>query len=108
MKNKIGILGAYAMMAAIDSTTRKNDNPVVVVDDDADKLSSTLPAEKLKGDKVIPPVKKVCPAGAKQYFFNAVGEFSTVKMKREECVFTCFAINDNNAIKKFKKHIQSK
>lgn len=46
----------------------------------------------------------VCPKGCKQYFFNINGEFSTEKMLRSECVFTCFAINDKSAIRKFKQH----
>jgi hypothetical protein len=43
------------------------------------------------------------PKGAKEYFFNSLGEFSTEKMLRSECVFKCFAINDKNAKRKFKK-----
>ena len=48
---------------------------------------------------VIPPT----PKGCKEYFFNEMGEFSDTKMRRDECVFTCIAINDKNAMKKFNK-----
>ena len=41
------------------------------------------------------------PSGSKEYFFNNDGEFSTEKMKKEECVFVCFAINDRNALRKW-------
>lgn len=43
--------------------------------------------------------------GQKEYFFNNVGEFSTTRMRKDECIFICFAINDKNAIKKFKKYV---
>lgn len=41
--------------------------------------------------------------GQKTYFFNDLGEFDNNKMRRDECVFKCFALNDKNAIKKFNK-----
>lgn len=51
---------------------------------------------------VIPPTEKP-PSGAKEYFFNQLGEFSTERMLKVECVFKCFAINDKNAKRKFGK-----
>lgn len=48
-----------------------------------------------------PPQKKP-PSGTKEYFFNGNGEFSTDHMRKIECVFKCYAINDKNAIRKFK------
>jgi len=48
-------------------------------------------------------VFRVCPKGCKEYFFNDNGEFSTDHMRRSECVFTCYAINNKSAIKKFNK-----
>lgn len=56
--------------------------------------------EKLK--LTIPPTEKP-PSGAKGYFFNQFGEFSTERMLKTECVFKCFAINDKNAKRKFDK-----
>ena len=50
-----------------------------------------------------PPKKKRPPSGSKEYFFNSEGEFSTEKMLKADCVFTCFSINDKNAVRKFKK-----
>ena len=41
------------------------------------------------------------PSGTKEYFFNNDGEFSTDHMKKEECVFICFAVNDRNALRKW-------
>lgn len=49
----------------------------------------------------LPPEPKA-PKGSKEYFFNAEGEFSTAHIPKGECVFQCFAINDKNAIRKFK------
>ena len=51
------------------------------------------------------PIKreKRPPSGCKEYFFNVNGEFSTEKMLKTECVFTCFAINDKNATRKFER-----
>lgn len=46
------------------------------------------------------------PNGTKEYFFNAQGEFSTDRMLRSEVVFSCFAINDKSAIKKFNKNFK--
>jgi hypothetical protein len=43
------------------------------------------------------------PSGTKEYFFNSIGEFSTTKMLKSECVFICYAINDKNAKRKFAK-----
>lgn len=43
------------------------------------------------------------PKGAKEYFFNERGEFSTEQMLKSETVFICYAINDKNAIRKFER-----
>ena len=48
------------------------------------------------------------PKGAKEYFFNAHGEFSTEQMLNNEIVFKCFAINDKNALRKFERGRQQK
>jgi hypothetical protein len=49
------------------------------------------------------PKEKPIPRGAKEYFFNAQGEFSTEQMLKTETVFKCVAINDKSAIKKFER-----
>lgn len=54
------------------------------------------------------PKEPMPPSGTKTYFFNEMGEFSTDRMRRDECVFKCFAINDKNAIRKFKVWKQEK
>tara|TARA_R110000868_G_scaffold141488_1_gene358057 strand:+ start:695 stop:964 length:270 start_codon:yes stop_codon:yes gene_type:complete len=41
------------------------------------------------------------PKGSKTYFFDSIGLFSTEQMRRDECVFKCFALNDKNAKRKF-------
>ena len=43
------------------------------------------------------------PKGTKEYFFNSVGEFSTEQILKTETVFKCYAINDKNALRKFKR-----
>lgn len=55
--------------------------------------------------KVWPPPKREerPPAGCKTYWFKANGEFSSERMLKSETVFECFAINDRNAIRKFKR-----
>ncbi len=55
-----------------------------------------------KPKKKLPPIVKP-PSGTKEYFFNSIGEFSTTKMLKSECVFICYAINDKNAKRKFDK-----
>jgi len=57
----------------------------------------------LEKEPVIVSTEKRPPAGTKEYFFNALGEFSTDKMLKSECVFKCVAINDKSAVKKFNK-----
>lgn len=47
--------------------------------------------------------KAIPPAGTKPYFFDADGNFSNTAMKKGECVFDCFAINESNARRKFEK-----
>lgn len=47
------------------------------------------------------------PRGTKEYFFDSEGEFSTTSMRRTECVFKCFAINDKNAKRKFKNRVRA-
>lgn len=53
--------------------------------------------------KVFLPKKPIPPARTKTYFFNEQGEFSTTQMRKDECVFKCFAINDKNAKRKFER-----
>ena len=55
--------------------------------------------------RVFIPKEPTPPSGSKEYFFNIDGEFSTEKMLRTEVVFKCYAINDKNAIRKFKNFI---
>ena len=44
------------------------------------------------------------PKGTKQYFFDINGNFSTTQMLKSELYFTCYSINNTNAIRKFKKY----
>jgi hypothetical protein len=53
--------------------------------------------------RVFLPKEPQPPKGTKEYFFNSVGDFSTEKMLKTETVFKCYAINDKNAIRKFKR-----
>lgn len=49
------------------------------------------------------PKRRIPPKGTKEYFFNIHGDFSTERMLKSECVFTCIASNDKNAKRKFQK-----
>jgi hypothetical protein len=49
------------------------------------------------------PKEKPIPKGAKEYFFNAQGEFSTERMLKTETVFKCVAISEKSATKKFER-----
>ncbi len=55
------------------------------------------------------PKEPMPQKGQFHYWFRHDGTFLNEKqserMKKEECVFVCFAINDKNAIRKFKKFI---
>lgn len=46
------------------------------------------------------PYKEPQPRGTREYFFNSSGEFAH-KMLRTETIFSCYAINDKNAKRKF-------
>lgn len=85
-KKAIGRLAAMAMMMADESV-----------------FLSAIPAEKEM--KTLPPLPIHIPTGCKEYFFNAEGEFSNSHMRKDECIFWCYAINDKNAIKKFKNSL---
>lgn len=54
-----------------------------------------------------PNKEPIVPKGHIHYWFRIDGTFLNEKqserMKKEECVFKCFALNDKNAIKKFRK-----
>ena len=55
------------------------------------------------------PKEPIIPKGHVHYWFRIDGTFLNEKqnerMLKEECVFKCFALNDKNAIKKFKKFL---
>lgn len=61
-----------------------------------------------------PNLKDIEPKPQKgqfHYWFRADGTFLNEKqgerMRKEECVFKCFSINDKNAIKKFNSFMRS-
>lgn len=81
-KNMLSALAAIALAADAAAFGQQKRYPVNVV----------------PSDPIIPT-----PSGAKQYFFNIHGEFSTEKMLRSELVFKCVSINDKNAVRKFEK-----
>ena len=58
---------------------------------------------EVENEKESLPHNKPTPKGTKLYFFNTKGEFSTDHTLKADVVFECFAINDKNAIRKFKK-----
>lgn len=77
----MGIFGAMAAMGGMDYDTSRyhtNDEPK---------------------EPVIPPI----PKGCKEYFFNEYDKFSNDIAWKAKCVFSCIAINDKNAEKKFNK-----
>lgn len=82
-KDKLGLLAMAAMM----SSTARYDDPMFDIHDP----TLYIPKE--------PPV----PKGVKTYWFDEQGNFSSVQMRKDEVVFKCVAINDKNAIKKYKR-----
>lgn len=56
-------------------------------------------------EQVYPPIPRepMPPHGTKTYWFNSNGDFSSAKMRKDETVFSCFAINDKNAVRKYNK-----
>jgi len=79
----------FAMMAAMSS--HGENNMFEIIDDNG---------------KPLQPREPIPPKGTKDYFFNAHGtHFSP--MRKDECVFKCFAINDKNAKRKFDKWLKN-
>jgi hypothetical protein len=85
-KNLNGLLGMYAIAASMSGIGN---------DLFADPREKRVYIEKEKRPYV--------PTGSKEYFFNEQGEFSTERMRKDETVFKCIAINDKNAIRKFER-----
>ena len=84
MKKNVGALMAMAAMMSVSQ-----DDLIEVLFDNPSRCNR----------KSEPKPKK----GQKECFFNKFGHFETGSMLKSECVFKCFAINDKNAMKKFKK-----
>jgi hypothetical protein len=69
---------------------------------DSSILQSAVPVPT--NGRVIRPVRKIIPKGCKEYFFNEDGSFVG---KSSNHVFSCFALTDENAIKKYNKWIKN-
>ena len=91
MKKTYALLGLAAMMSSMD-------NPNMY-----DTSSGTN-----DGARKNPPKQKRPPKGAKEYWFNAAGEYSHETMRKTDVVFSCYAINDKNAVKKYNKWLATK
>jgi hypothetical protein len=48
-----------------------------------------------------PPRRRPPPGGALEYFFASATEWSTTHMRKDRTIFTCYAINEKNARRKF-------
>lgn len=85
MKKASLLAGMFGMMAALSEDYPKFDDTLII--------KKKLPKEKPK-------------PGQFYYWFRNDGTFLSNKqeerMLREDCIFTCFSINDKNAIRKFK------
>lgn len=55
---------------------------------------------------VMQPKEEKPPRGTKEYFFNKEGLCLERGMRKEDCVFKCFAINEKTALKKFNKFLK--
>lgn len=55
-----------------------------------------------------PPIQTRPPKGSKEYWFNSEGEYSHESMRKTEVVFSCYAINDKNAVRKYNKWCSTK
>ena len=95
MNKRKTLVGLFAMAAAIASEQGYPSSPDIPI------------SRKGKAPKPEPRVKP--QKGQFHYWFRIDGTFLNEKqserMLKTECVFTCFAINDKNAIKKFNKFI---
>jgi len=92
-KSMLGFLGFYAM--AMQDFNEDMESINQVPEPKKVKLNSESKKEQ--------PIQK----GQFHYWFRIDGTFLSEKqgerMLKTDCIFKCFAINDKNAIKKFKK-----
>ena len=76
----------------------------------AEMMESASYPKQNKGREFIPfePREPKQQPGTFHYWFRDDGSFLTEKqgerMRKDECVFVCFSMNDKNAIKKFNKY----
>jgi len=70
-----------------------------------DSYNDLFSGDETKPKRIPRPIRQVLPKGAKEYFFNSDGEFSTKRILKSECIFKCIAINDKNALRKFNKQL---
>jgi len=87
MKNSKSMLGVMAMMAMMSESIGKESNP-----------REYSPSNN-------EPKEPIIPKGCKQYHFTRSGRFDTTENMWNDIdyIFSCFASNDKNAIKKFNK-----
>lgn len=57
--------------------------------------------EDIRKPTICIPKEPPVPKGAKTYWFDEQGNFSSEQMRKDEVVFICIAINNKNAIKKY-------
>jgi len=77
------LAGMYALMAYSAST---GGNPIYDIEEEKPK-----------------PTEKKPPKGAKEYFFTKNGDCFTVQYEDTEFVFSCYAINEKNAFRKYNR-----
>lgn len=65
---------------------------------------ATLPPDDFDGCNPTRKIEPPIPKGMKYFMFDKHGGYSTDRMRNEDFVFGCYAINSKNAIKKFNKH----
>ena len=51
--------------------------------------------------------KKIVPKGCKTYYFDRYGQYRFDQMTNIELVFSCVALNEKSAFKKYNKWIKS-
>ena len=65
-------------------------------------MDGNMNRQGFHSEETILPKEPVQPKGTKEYLFNIDGELPN-QANIKSVVFKCFALNDKNAIKKFKK-----
>jgi len=96
MRKNFGLLAGLYVMSAMEHAREHQEF--------IEEINKPIERKKVDLNRY---AEEVQPKGTLRYWFNSEGIFlketNEQRMRKEDCVFKCFSLNDKNAIRKFKK-----